>query len=203
MKRREFLLSATGLPLLGELARPSRRAAAMTGGEDRVLGAADAPITVVEYASLTCPHCARFHNEALPRVAKAWIDPGRARLAYRHFPLDGLALRAALIADAMPEDRLFFGFIATLFETQAQWVRADAPLDVVASKARDAGMSREQVDGALRDEAAMNALLGKVLDARNSYDVRSTPTFIINGRKFVGVSDYGEFVRALEAASSR
>src|ERR1700756_4098478 len=92
--------------LLGAEARGAEDAAALRPG-DHVLGREDAPVTIVEYASLTCPHCARFHETTLPRLRAAWIDPGRAKLVFRHHPLDRAALDAAMLADCMPADRFF------------------------------------------------------------------------------------------------
>lgn len=204
MNRRQILTTLPALallpPLLGGLAATARAEPAQTREGDRVLGAAEAPLTIVEYSSLTCPHCARFHREILPQVKEEWIETGRAKLAYRHFPLDGLALRAAMVADAMPSDRAFFAFVEVLFDTQAQWSRAQDPLSAVAQHAQLAGLGPGRVDAALADEPAMNAILEKVVEARDVFDVNSTPTFIVQGRKVVGVSGYEEFARALEAA---
>lgn len=204
MNRRQILTTLPTLallpPLLGGFAAPLRAEPAQVREGDRVLGDAEAPVTIVEYSSLTCPHCARFHREILPQVKQDWIETGRAKLAYRHFPLDGLALRAAMVADAMPSDRAFFAFIEVLFDTQAQWSRAQDPLSAVAQHAQLAGLGPGRIEAALGDEAAMNAILERVVEARDVFDVNSTPTFVVQGRKVVGVSGYEEFARALEAA---
>src|SRR5438067_2761676 len=81
---------------------------------DRILGKADAPVTIIEYASLTCPHCAAFEKEMLPKIKSEWIDTGKAKLVFRDFPLDGSALKAALVARCAPPER-FYGFIGILF----------------------------------------------------------------------------------------
>ncbi len=202
MNRRRLLLSAACAPVLGGLGFPADAAPVRIGAGDRVLGAATAPIAVIDYSSLTCPHCARFHNETLPRVKEEWIRPGRVRLAYRHFPLDGLALRAAILADAMGDTTAFFAFVGVLFETQARWLRAGDPLEAVVSLALDAGMSRARAEEALQSGAAMRAVLERVVEARDAFGVNSTPTFIINGRKLVGVTDYGKLAEALETAAA-
>ena len=85
--------------------------------DDRILGKPEAPITIVEYASLTCPHCAHFANDVLPEIKKAWIDTGKARLVLRDFPLDEPALRAAMIARCAPPDR-YYAFADTFFAAQ-------------------------------------------------------------------------------------
>ncbi len=91
--------------------------------DDRILGKPDAPITIVEYASLTCPHCAHFENDVLPELKKKWIDSGKAKLVLRDFPLDEPALRAAMIARCAPPDR-YYAYVDTLFATQDKWVMA-------------------------------------------------------------------------------
>ena len=91
--------------------------------QDRVLGQADAPITIVEYASMTCPHCAHFANEVLPELKKKWIDTGKAKLVMRPFPLDQVALRAEMLARCLPPER-YYPMIETLFKTQEKWAVA-------------------------------------------------------------------------------
>src|SRR6185312_9948829 len=93
---------------------------------DRILGKADAPITIFEYASLTCPHCAAFETETLPKLKKEWIDTGKAKLILRAFPLDASALKASVLARCAPPER-FYGFIETLFASQLAWARSDDP----------------------------------------------------------------------------
>ncbi|MDE2167677.1 MAG: thioredoxin domain-containing protein [Alphaproteobacteria bacterium] len=92
---------------------------------DRILGNKNAPITIFEYASLTCPHCAAFASDTLPKLKKDWIDAGKAKLVYRDYPLDQSAALAATIARCFPEDR-YFPFLETLFADQHEWVQHDA-----------------------------------------------------------------------------
>src|SRR5690348_8330724 len=87
--------------------------------DDRSIGKADAPVTIVEYASLTCPHCAHFDTEVLPKLKEKWIDSGKAKLVFRDFPLDQSALLAATVARCEPPDR-FYGFVDELFRTQGE-----------------------------------------------------------------------------------
>src|SRR5258705_11407461 len=91
---------------------------------DRILGKADAPITIIEYASLTCPHCAHFDVDVLPKLKEKWIDTGKAKLVLRDFPLDEPALRAAMVARSAPADR-FYPLAETLFAQPGQWVTRD------------------------------------------------------------------------------
>jgi protein-disulfide isomerase len=142
--------------------------------DDRILGKADAPVTIFEYASLTCPHCADFDENMLPKLKAEWIDTGKARLIFRDFPLDQAAVRAAILARCAPADQ-FYAFIDVLFRGQTNWA--------VGGK--------------------VDASLGKIakLAAEQQYKVESTPTFFINGVRVVGVKPYPEFEKILDQAS--
>ncbi|MFC4350625.1 DsbA family protein [Fodinicurvata halophila] len=201
MKRRHILLSAASLALVPLLPRltPALAAGAETVDDsDRVIGDADAPITIIEYASLTCPHCASFHTDTLPQLKSEWLDAGKARLVFRHFPLDRLALRAAMVTDCLEKDRAFFGLLATLFKSQQDWARADDPIDALQKHARLAGLSEERFNSCIEDEGIMDGILATLEQARETYEVQSTPTFFINGRKVEGNRSYEDFAAILE-----
>lgn len=172
----------------------------VVGEGERVLGEADAPITIIEYASLTCGHCARFHTETLPEVKKQWIETGKARLVYRHFPLDRLALIAAVAADCLKSDKAFFAYIGTLFQEQGTWARAEDPVSALAQRAALAGLDRAQFDACVNDQAATDALLNRVIASRDTYGIEATPTLIVNERKVEGALPYDEFAEVLEKA---
>ncbi len=157
--------------------------------DDRILGPADAPITIIEYSSLTCGHCATLHREALPEIKETWIAEGRARLVFRHFPLDALALRAAAVTNCIGGEH-FFGFLELLFKSQERWVKSETPLKVLGQMARLAGMSQEKFDSCVGDEAEMDRILERRQNGMRTYDVKSTPTLIINGRKVEGARDF-------------
>lgn len=201
MNRRHILLSAASLALVPLLPRLTPALAAEAGtvdDSDRVIGDADAPITIIEYASLTCPHCASFHTETLPQLKSEWLDEGKARLVYRHYPLDRLALRAAMVTDCLEKDRAFFGLLGTLFKSQQDWARADDPIAALQKHARLAGLSEERFNSCIEDEEIMDAILVKLEQARETYEVQSTPTFFINGRKVEGNRSYEDFAAILE-----
>lgn len=180
---------------------------ATAGGEpifedDRILGDAQAPVTIIEYASLTCSHCRNFHNDVLPDVKANWIDPGRARLVYRHYPLDQLALRAAAITNCMKGDA-FFGFLEVLFKNQGTWSHSDNPLQLLQQYAALAGLGPAEFEACATDEAAIDRILEKQTDGRDRYSVGSTPSFVINGRLVVGSMDYDQFNTVLEQAAAQ
>ena len=164
---------------------------------DEVLGRADAPITIIEYSSLTCPHCAKFHAETLPQVRKDWIDTGKAKLILRDFPLDPMAQAAAMIAHCSG-DR-YFVFIDTYFHSQANWAHAAQPLEALKGIARLGGMSNEEADKCLDDRGLLNEINARKEDGERIYGIDSTPTFIVNGTLVPGDKDYAEFAKVLAA----
>ncbi len=164
---------------------------------DMVLGDLEAPIKIVEYASLTCPRCASFHNDVLPRLKADYIDTGKARLVYRDFPLDRVALQAATIARCAGDDR-FFGFIEVLYGTQESWARSSTPIDALAGIVRVGGLKREAIDACLADKALVDGILAVRLRGDKEFGVRRTPTFVINGEKVVGALTYERFKDILD-----
>src|SRR6201987_5161269 len=144
--------------------------------DDRILGNPDAPITIIEYASWTCPHCAHSTNEVLPELKKKWIDTGKAKLVLRDYPLDEPALRAAMIARCAPADR-YYAFADTFFAAQDKWVRERDYRGALARLARLGGMSREEFDACLRNKQLEDSIVESRLVASKQLDVNSTPTF--------------------------
>ena len=168
--------------------------------DDRVLGNNNAPVTIVEYASLTCPHCAHFATEVLPKIKEQWIDTGKARLVMRDYPLDEPALRAAMVARCAPPTR-FYPFIDTLFADQQQWVLAKDYKVALARMALLGGMSKTQFDACLGDKSGEDKVLQSRLAATQQLGVNSTPTFFINGVKFDGDPTVEAFAAALGRAA--
>lgn len=152
---------------------------------DHVLGNRSAPVTIIEYASLTCPHCAHFHEATLPQLKSEFIDTGKAKLVFRDFPLDQTALRAASMAECVPADR-YFGLLAVLFQGQGTWAVAPDPVAALARIGKLSGLSEEQANSCLTDEKKIDAVVAERLDGEKQYAIRSTPTFIVNGKKFAG-----------------
>ncbi len=205
MKRRQILVNGAaalavlpGVPALLRVPRARADEVPVTE-EDRILGNPDAPITIIEYSSLTCPHCARFHKDTLPAIKKIWIVPGKARLVYRNFPLDGLALRAAAVASCVEGDA-YFSFLDALFRGQAQWSRAKDPTAALAQVARFAGIDQKGFDACLADKEEMDHILKQKIDGQQAYNINSTPTFIINGEKVEGALGPEQFGKLLAKA---
>jgi len=167
--------------------------------QDRVIGNAEAPITIIEYASLTCPHCANFHAETLPQIKKEWIETGKAKLIYRDFPLDKYAASASMIARCAPNDKYFI-FLNAFFAQQKNWSRADDPVRVLTQLAGLGGMSKDDVDACLANEELQDAILQMRLDGQMEYGINSTPSFVING-KMINNLPYEDFKDILEDAA--
>lgn len=203
MDRRNILWGVGRLGLAGLLLSPpfARRSALAdareVGDGERILGAAEAPLTIIEYASMTCPHCAEFHKSTLPGVKENWIESGRARLVYRHFPLDGLALRAAALAECLEGDS-FFGFIDLLFSTQQTWSRSSDPIAALQNLAKQAGMSAEKSRACLEDDETITRILVQRKEASEAFEITSTPSFVVNGKKLAGALGYEPFNEFLE-----
>src|SRR5689334_2003549 len=170
--------------------------------DDRVLGSPDAPITIIEYASLTCPHCAHFANDVLPELKKKWIDTGKMKLVLRDFPLDEPALRAAMIARCAPPDR-YYAYVDTFFAAQDKWVMARDYREALARLVKLGGMSKDEFDKCLQNTALENKIVEGRLVASKEYDVNSTPTFFINGTKFTGAPTLEEFDKVLSGISAK
>jgi protein-disulfide isomerase len=170
--------------------------------DDRVLGNPDAPITIVEYASLTCPHCAHFATDVLPELKREWIDTGKAKLVLRDFPLDGPALRAAMIARCAPPDR-FYAFAETFFASQDKWATTKDYLEALARLAKLGGMGKDEFEACLKNTTLENRIVEQRLIASRELDVSSTPTFFINGSKFSGAPTAEEFNKVLSSLAAK
>ena len=172
------------------------------GADDRILGNKDAPITIIEYASLTCPHCMHFDTEVLPKLKAKWIDGGKVRLVLRDYPLDGLALRAAQIARCAPPAK-FYPFVDTLFQTQDKWAPAKDPQAELQKLALLGGMTKKQFDDCLADKQVENKVVGSRLVATQQLGVNATPTFFVNGTKFDGAPTEEAFDDLLTKLSTK
>ena len=158
---------------------------------EHALGDPNAPVTIIEYASLTCPHCAHFHNDVLPDLKERYIETGKVRLVFRDFPLDERALMAAALAHCAGPDR-YFGFLDVLFQTQSGWARADDYLGALKKLGKLGGMSDEQMDACLADQELTDGILQTRLDGQNEHQVSSTPTLVINGEVYPGAREIDE-----------
>jgi protein-disulfide isomerase len=165
--------------------------------QEQILGDPDAPVTIIEYASLTCPHCAQFHTEVLPELKERYIDPGKIRLIYRDFPLDQMALTAAALAHCAGPER-YFSMLDVLFETQSNWARADDSVTALKRLGKLGGLTEEKMQACLSDQELTDGILQTRLEGQNQYDIGSTPTFVIDGKTYSGSLDVEGFSELLD-----
>ncbi|MES2710420.1 MAG: thioredoxin domain-containing protein [Pseudomonadota bacterium] len=163
---------------------------------DRSAGSATAPVVVTEFFSLTCSHCATFHNETWPQVKAQLVETGRVRMVWRDFPLDQLGLAAAAVGRALPPDR-YEGYIGALFATQNRWAfaRGIDNKEEVFRIAALAGMPRDAFDEAWGSETLQRGILELRLRAEREFNVQSTPTFAFGTRTVAGAIPYDRFVQ--------
>lgn len=164
---------------------------------DRTLGDSAAPVTIVEYSSLGCPHCAAFNDQTLPQIKKDYIDTGKVRLVFKDYPLGTTALAAALIARCVDPSR-YFGFIDVLFRSQATWAASAKPLDDLKQMSRFAGLSDADFNACLENKALLQSIQAGAAQAQKEAGVNSTPTFFVNGHKIVGAQGFEAFKAVID-----
>ncbi|MBS4020195.1 MAG: DsbA family protein [Dechloromonas sp.] len=197
MKRRSFiaasLVAAATFPLM------SGRAASATPEEllkpgplpEISFGSADAPVTVIEYASLTCPHCRTFHVAAWPAVKEKYVDTGMVRFIMREFPFDPRASGGFMLARCAGPDK-WYPVVDLLYRSQDAWARVPDGVAALKSLMGMTGMTGEQVEACLSDQALLEKVTA-VTEAGKAYGVDSTPTFFINGEKTAGALTVEQF----------
>ena len=149
------------------------------------LGAKDAPVTVIEYASMTCPHCANFHMGPFKALKTKYIDTGKVRMIFREFPFDPLALQAAMLARCAGEKH-FFGMLNVLFKNQLKWAKASSPQLALAKIARLGGFTEARFQACMTNQILADLILQNRLNGSKKFDINSTPSFIVNGVKTSG-----------------
>jgi protein-disulfide isomerase len=205
--RREFLkiaastgliIAAMGSPVLAQgVSVPVDQLMAEGALPDIFLGKEDAPVTIIEYASMTCTHCAAFHATTYPVLKSKYIDTGKVRFALREFPLDPLATAGFMLARCAGPDKRS-AMIDLLFAQQKNWAFTEKPIEALANLVKQAGFSQESFEACLKDQD-LYAKVNKVRDhAAEKFGVNATPTFFINGKKQNGEINPQELDKILE-----
>jgi len=162
------------------------------------LGAAEAKVVIVEYASMTCGHCAHFETDVYPELKKKFIDTGKVRFIMREFPLDNLAAAAAMLARCAGEGKTF-PMIETLFQSQAEWAfKAGNPVPRLFEIAKQAGFTQESFDKCLTDQKLLDGINSIRQRASEKFGVNSTPSFFINGKRLKAAPTVAEFEKIIE-----
>jgi len=166
--------------------------------DDVPLGAASAPVTIIEYASMTCPHCAAFENQVFPKLKEKYIDTGKVRFIMRLFPTPPAQLSAAayMLARCGGPDK-FYPLIETLFQQQQKWVVRD-PIPPLFAIAKQAGFTQQSFEACINDRAQLSKLQQIWERASSKFKVDSTPTFFINGERHSGEISIQEIDKILE-----
>jgi len=203
--RREFVVGSSAVLALGAIGAFGSAAWAETFSvleleakgplDDIPMGSATAPVTIIEYASMTCPHCAAFAVNTFPKLKEKYIDTGKVRFIMREYPLDGLAAAAFLLARCAGPEK-YYPLIETLFAQQQKWAVKD-PIPPLLAIAKQAGFTQQSFEACINDKE----LLEKVQQVRNrgkeKFKVEATPTFYINGERHSGAMAIEDLDKAL------
>jgi protein-disulfide isomerase len=167
---------------------------------DMALGPANAPVTITEFASMTCPHCAVFNEAVFPKIKSEYIDTGKIRYVFREFPLDIKAAAGAMLARCIAKDDSgkYFAVVDMLFKQQNDWVLKNTT-ETLIRIGKQAGLSQQQVEDCLKDQALLDKIAADQKYAGEVLKVDSTPTFFINGEKIKGEASFAEFDKRIKA----
>jgi protein-disulfide isomerase len=210
--RRAFTaaLSLTGLSLLAgfsplrliadAMAQSAADVAKPVSLPDMALGPANAPVTIIEYASMTCPHCAAFNAEVFPKIKSTYIDTGKIRYVFREFPLDIKAAAGSMLSRciAKGDPAKYFAVTDLLFKQQSDWV-AKNTTETLTRIGKQAGLSQQAVDDCLKDQSLLDKIVADQKYANEVLKVNSTPTFFINGEMIKGETSFEEFDKRIKS----
>ena len=167
---------------------------------DMALGPANAPVTITEFASMTCSHCAAFSEAVFPKIKAEYIDTGKIRYVFREFPLDIKATAGSMLARCIAKDvpGKYFAVIDMLFKQQGDWVMKNTTT-TLSRIGKQAGLSQQQVEDCLKDQALLDKIAADQKYASEVLKIDSTPTFFVNGEKIKGEASFEEFDKKIKA----
>ena len=167
--------------------------------DDFVVGDKNAPVTIIEYASLSCSHCADFHNNTLDDLIKEYVDTGKARIVFRDFPFNYPALLGSMVLRCIPED-VRYDYMNVLFQLQPKWVvRENAKSTQELYKImQSGGMTKEEFETCTNNVELENTILQALIAAQNEFNIQSTPSFLINGNLVEGNKSIKEFRQIID-----
>jgi protein-disulfide isomerase len=179
-------IQASGTPTAGKPATAVQTADLMVPGPlgDMTLGDPKAPNTIIEYASMTCPHCQRWHSDVYPQLKAKYIDTGKVYFIFRDFPLDALATSAIMVAHCVPNR--FFPLVDLMFDQQANWAYVNDPKTALQGIVKQAGIGQDQFNACLTNQSLLDGVQQVQNRASMKFGVGATPTFFINGVKVEG-----------------
>jgi protein-disulfide isomerase len=167
---------------------------------DMALGPANASVTITEFASMTCPHCAAFNETVFPKIKSEYVDTGKVRYVFREFPLDIKAAAGSMLARCIAKDDAgkYFAVVDMLFRQQNDWVLKNTT-ETLTRIGKQAGLSQQAVEDCLKDQALLDKIAADQKYASDVLKVDSTPTFFINGEKIKGETSFEEFDKRIKA----
>jgi protein-disulfide isomerase len=209
--RRQFIVTASALGLVPAFGSVAFAPAALAQDvkvdvaelmkpgplPEKVLGPETAKVTIVEYASMTCGHCANFHNRTLPHIKKTYIETGQVRMIFREFALDPVAAAVSMLARCAPEEK-YHDVVAAFFETQATWARAENIVGALRQLSLQLGFTQETFNACLTNQTLLDGVNAVKVRGETAFKVTSTPTFFINGTMYRGAMSAEEFDKILE-----
>ena len=171
---------------------------------DFFIGDEDAPVTIIEYASMSCSHCADFHNDTLDELKKEYIDTGKVKFVFRDFPFNYPALAGSMMMRCVPND-VRYDYMNALYKLQKNWVVRDniKTKSELYKIMQSGGMLQDEFDACLSDQNMENDILEGVMNAQREFNIRSTPTFIINGIIYSGNKNIKEFRQIIDKILSQ
>jgi protein-disulfide isomerase len=165
---------------------------------DNVVGNPDAPITIIEYSSMTCPHCADFHVNVLPTIKSKYIDTGKVKYIIREFPLDNVAATAAMLARCV-EPAKFYDFVDMLYQRQKDWAYSDQPLPELQKLSKQAGFTEERFKQCSSDQKTLDYIKWVRDRGNKQFGVKATPSFFVNGKRVKGATTVQRFEEMIAA----
>ena len=166
---------------------------------EKVLGDPGARVTIIEFASLSCPHCAEFHKTRFDWLKENYIDTGKVRFVFRDFPLNRPALLGSMVAHCA-EPSKYFAYLSLLFKNQEKWAFSQPVEEQLVKLARVSGMGQEKLLNCLQDEALAERIIQSRLESQNTYNIESTPSFLVGDQLIVGVPSEERLRELIEGA---
>lgn len=195
------VLAVAGLVFMvfGPANKPSENPATKLAAlPENIMGNADAPVTIIEYSSMTCPHCAVFHKETLPGLKAKYIDTGKVRYVLREYPIGATATSAFMLGRCLPKQEAYFQFIDMLYARQNEWATAEDRVGALRDLSKQTGFTDESFQACLDN----NTLKAQILAVKNKgaeeLRVLSTPTFFVNGTRVEGAQPLSEFEKLID-----
>jgi protein-disulfide isomerase len=193
-----FTIAMGGQPEANAAKKDEQESLSHTVSIERSLGNPEAKVTVIEYASLTCGHCAFFHSTIYPEMKRDFIDTNKIYYIFRDYPLDRMALNVATALRCLPEEQ-YFGMLSLILEQQTEWVHPEGHLHVVKDLFKQAGITEAEFDACVANKEIQAAIMESQVAGSKQFNIRGTPTIVVNNT-VIPVANYANLKVAIESA---